>query len=125
LITEKVLQNGGEIQDGRQTRMCHNSISVHLNHLKLRIWKHQFIKNNGVEVIFSKLQNDGVIQNGATSHCFILSVLAKPFLNRFYYINPFWTCNIKHFYIPQAQNNSIQNEVNIQDGDLTFMHPFV
>jgi DNA-binding transcriptional regulator GbsR (MarR family) len=34
LTTEKVLQNGGEIQDGRQTRMSHNSVSVHLNHLK-------------------------------------------------------------------------------------------
>jgi hypothetical protein len=33
----------------------------------------------------------GVIQDGATSHCFILSGLAQPFLNRFQHINTFWT----------------------------------
>jgi hypothetical protein len=31
-----------------------------------------------VEVTFSKLQNGGVIQDGATNHCFILSGLAQP-----------------------------------------------
>jgi hypothetical protein len=34
---EKAIQIGGEIQDDRQTRMFHNSINFHLNHLKLRI----------------------------------------------------------------------------------------
>jgi hypothetical protein len=29
------LQNGGEIQDSCQTRMFHNTVNVHLNHLKL------------------------------------------------------------------------------------------
>jgi hypothetical protein len=39
-------------------------------------------KKNIVEVIiFRKLQNGGVIQDGATSHYFILSGLAQPFLN--------------------------------------------
>jgi hypothetical protein len=32
---EIALQNGGEIQDDRQTRMFHNSVNFHLNHLKL------------------------------------------------------------------------------------------
>jgi hypothetical protein len=41
-------------------------------------------KKNIVEAtFFSKLQNGGVIQDGTTNHCFILSGLAQPFLNRF------------------------------------------
>jgi hypothetical protein len=31
-------------ENGHQTRMFHNSVNFHLNHLKLWIWKHQFIK---------------------------------------------------------------------------------
>jgi hypothetical protein len=34
---ELALHNGGEIQDGRQTRMFHDSVNLHLNHLKLWI----------------------------------------------------------------------------------------
>jgi hypothetical protein len=45
--------------------------------------------------------------------------------NFFKHINPFWFCKTKHFHIPQAQNYSIQNGVNIQDGDFTFIHPYV
>jgi hypothetical protein len=33
-------QNDGEIQDGRQTRMFHNSVNFHLNHLKLGFFGH-------------------------------------------------------------------------------------
>jgi hypothetical protein len=40
-------------------------------------------KKNILEVTFPKFQNGGVIQDGATSHCFILSALAQPLLNRF------------------------------------------
>jgi hypothetical protein len=40
-------------------------------------------KKNGRNNLFSKLQNGGAIQDGTTSHCFILSALAQPFLNRF------------------------------------------
>jgi hypothetical protein len=41
-------------------------------------------KENIVKVtFFSKLQNGGVIQDGATNHSFFLSGLAQPFLNRF------------------------------------------
>jgi hypothetical protein len=39
---EIALQNGREIQDGRQTRMFHNSVNFHLNHLKLWNWKHRW-----------------------------------------------------------------------------------
>jgi hypothetical protein len=51
-----------------------------------------------VEVTFSKLQNGGVIQDGATNHCFILSGLAQPLFNRFQHINPF--LGLEHFHIP-------------------------
>jgi hypothetical protein len=71
--------------------------------------------------LFSKLQNGGLIQDGTTKHYFILSGLVQLFLTRFYHINPF--CKIKHFHIPEAQNNSNQNGVNIHDGDFTFIYP--
>jgi hypothetical protein len=45
--------------------------------------KTSIYEKNIVEVTFSKLRNGGIIQDGATNHCFILSALAQPFLNRF------------------------------------------
>jgi hypothetical protein len=88
---------------------------------KIRIWKHHFIQKYCWNNFCSKIQNGGVIQDGAINHCLILSGLAQPFINRFYHINPFWTCKIKHFHIPPI----IQNGVNILDGDFTFIYPFV
>jgi hypothetical protein len=41
-----------------------------------------FIKNFDLKTSIHK-KNGGVIQDGATNHCFILSGLAQPFLNRF------------------------------------------
>jgi hypothetical protein len=73
-----------------------------------------FIKLIAAEVFWTQSAPD------ATSQFFILSALAQPFLPRFQHINPFWTCEIEYFHIPKAQNNSIQNKVIIEDGDLTF-----
>jgi hypothetical protein len=102
--------------------MLHNSAnSFETLDLKTSIYKKKI-----VEVTFnSKFQNGGVIQDGATNHCFILLGLAQLFLNRFQHINPFWTSKIMHSHILLAQNNSIQNEVNILDGDFTLIYPFV
>jgi hypothetical protein len=36
---KKTLQNGEEIQDFRKTRLFHNSVNFHLNHLKTSIHK--------------------------------------------------------------------------------------
>jgi hypothetical protein len=105
--------------------MVHKSVDFHLNHLKLSIWKLQFIKKNCRSNLYWKLQNEEVIQDGATHHCFILSGLAELFLNRFQHLNLFWSWKIKHFYIPQARKNSFQNGVNIQDGDFTIIYPSV
>jgi hypothetical protein len=65
-------------------------------------------KQNIVEVtFFSKLQIGGVIQDGATNHCFILSSLTEPILNRFEHINSFWTCKVIFFHISPTENNLI------------------
>jgi hypothetical protein len=87
--------------------------------LKTSIQKKKYCRSN----FFSKHQDGGVIQDGATNHCYILSGLAQSFLNRLQHISLFWPCKTQHFHIPK--NNSIQNGVNIQDGDFTFIYPSV
>jgi hypothetical protein len=44
---------------------------------------HQFIKKNWRSNFFSKLQNGGAIQDGATNHCFILSSVGQSFSTDF------------------------------------------
>jgi hypothetical protein len=87
--------------------------------LKTSIHKKKYCRRN----FFSKLQNGGVIQDGAINHCFILSGLAisKQILT----YKPILDLQTKHFHILYAQKNSIQNGVNIQDGDFTFINTFV
>jgi hypothetical protein len=76
---EMALPNGGKIQDGRQTRMFHNSANFHLNHFSSKSFE--------------------ILDLQTSIHKII--VVATFFQN--------------------FHSNSIQNGVNIQDGDYVFL----
>jgi hypothetical protein len=83
------------------------------------------IKKNIVEVTFFKTSKWRCNSRWRQQPLFYTfgscTAISQPIL----YIKPFWTRKIKNFHIPKAQKYSIQNVVNIQDGDITFIYPSV
>jgi hypothetical protein len=113
------IQNSVEIQDGRQTRMFHNSVNFHLSHFKLWIWERG-------SNFFSKLQNGGLNQ-GVSNHFYFLLALTQSFLNRFQNVNLVLTCRNKHYDTSVYPKKYIQNGVEKKQWLLTsswFNPPF-
>jgi hypothetical protein len=101
--------------------MFHNSVNVHLNHLKLWIWKHQFIKKYRRSNFFSK--NSKWRSNSRWRYYFILSALKIKVKNVYILIAKFtlfFICQILIF--AKLKRKILQEELFVLHPNVRYWH---